>query len=101
MNKKIKIKLQSYDHILLDTYANKILKTALCSGSIINGPIPLPTQKKIYTVLRSPHVNKKSREQYLLPKHRRYLEIVNANSITVEAMMKIELYSGVEIEIKV
>ncbi|HEX9232552.1 MAG TPA: 30S ribosomal protein S10 [Blattabacteriaceae bacterium] len=100
MNKKIKIKLQSYDHILLDRYANKILKTALCSGSIIHGPIPLPTKKKIYTVLRSPHVNKKSREQYLLPKHRRYLEI-NANSITVEAMMKIELYSGVELEIKV
>ncbi|WGH26108.1 MAG: 30S ribosomal protein S10 [Candidatus Shikimatogenerans bostrichidophilus] len=100
MNQKIKIKLKSYDYLLLDKSIKKIIKTILLTGVKINGPIPLPTKKKKFTVLRSPHVHKKSREQFELFNHVRYLEILKANSFTINELMKLELASGVEVEIK-
>lgn len=101
MNQYIKIKLKSYDHFLLDKCAKIIIKSVLPTGVQVNGPIPLPTINKIYTVLRSPHVHKKSREQFKLSSHRRFLEIFDAHHSTVDALMRLELSSGVEIEIKI
>ncbi|WGH27651.1 MAG: 30S ribosomal protein S10 [Candidatus Shikimatogenerans bostrichidophilus] len=101
MNKNIKIKLKSYDYILLEKSIKKIIKSVLLTGVTINGPIPLPTKKKIFTVLRSPHVHKKSREQFELSYHIRYLEILNANTNTINELMKLELASGVEVKIKI
>ncbi|WP_185864863.1 30S ribosomal protein S10 [Blattabacterium cuenoti] len=101
MGYDIKIKLKSYDYSLLDKSAKKIVNSVISTGVILNGPIPLPTEKKIYTILRSPHVNKKSREQFFLPTHKRLLQIQNASSKTVDVLMKLELPSGVEVEIKV
>ena len=98
MSQKIRIKLKSYDHSLVDKSADKIVKS---TGAIVNGPIPLPTQKKIFTVLRSPHVNKKSREQFELSSYKRLLDIYSSSSKTIDALMKLELPSGVEVEIKV
>ena len=101
MAQKIRIKLKSYDHNLVDKSAEKIVKTVKSTGAIVNGPIPLPTQRKIFTVLRSPHVNKKSREQFGLFAHKRLMDIYSSSSKTVDALMKLELPSGVEVEIKV
>ncbi|WGH25752.1 MAG: 30S ribosomal protein S10 [Candidatus Shikimatogenerans bostrichidophilus] len=101
MSQNIKIKLRSYDHILLDKSIKKIIKSVLLTGVTINGPIPLPTKKKVFTVLRSPHVHKKSREQFELLNHIRYLEILNANSQTINELMKLELASGVDVQIKI
>ncbi|WGH26642.1 MAG: 30S ribosomal protein S10 [Candidatus Shikimatogenerans bostrichidophilus] len=101
MNKNIKIKLKSYDYILLEKSIKKIIKSVLLTGVTINGPIPLPTKKKIFTVLRSPHVHKKSREQFELSYHIRYLEILNSNTNTINELMKLELASGVEVKIKI
>ncbi len=101
MGQKIRIKLKSYDHNLVDKSAEKIVKTVKSTGAIVNGPIPLPTQRKIFTVLRSPHVNKKSREQFSLNAHKRLMDIYSSSSKTVDALMKLELPSGVEVEIKV
>lgn len=101
MSQKIRIKLKSYDHNLVDKSADKIVKTVKSTGAIINGPIPLPTNKRIYTVLRSPHVNKKSREQFELGSFKRLLDIYSSSSKTIDALMKLELPSGVEVEIKV
>ncbi|MFD1316789.1 MAG: 30S ribosomal protein S10 [Lutimonas sp.] len=101
MSQKIRIKLKSYDHNLVDKSADKIVKTVKNTGAVINGPIPLPTNKKIFTVLRSPHVNKKSREQFELNAHKRILDIYSSSSKTIDALMKLELPSGVEVEIKV
>ena len=98
MSQKIRIKLKSYDHSLVDKSADKTVKS---TGAIVNGPIPLPTQKKIFTVLRSPHVNKKSREQFELSSYKRLLDIYSSSSKTIDALMKLELPSGVEVEIKV
>ena len=100
MNQRIRIKLKSYDHNLVDKSALKIVKTVKVTGAIINGPIPLPTHKRIYTVLRSPHVNKTSREQFQLSSYKRLLDIYSTSSSTVDALMKLELPSGVEVEIK-
>ena len=100
MSQRIRIKLQSYDHNLVDKSAEKIVKTVKMTGAVINGPIPLPTDKKIYTVLRSPHVNKKAREQFQLCSYKRLLDIYNSSAKTVDALMKLELPSGVEVEIK-
>ena len=100
MSQKIRIKLKSYDFNLVDKSAEKIVKTVKMTGAVVSGPIPLPTQKKIYTVLRSPHVNKKAREQFQLCTYKRLLDIHNSTSKTVEALMKLELPSGVEVEIK-
>jgi small subunit ribosomal protein S10 len=101
MSQRIRIKLKSYDFNLVDKSAEKIVKTVKSTGAIVNGPIPLPTHKKIFTVLKSPHVNKKSREQFGLNAHKRLLDIYSSSSKTVDALMKLELPSGVEVEIKV
>ena len=100
MNQKIRIKLRSYDHNLVDKSTEKIVKTVKNSGAIVTGPIPLPTEKDIYTVLRSPHVNKKSREQFQLRTHKRLIEIYTPNQKTVVALAKLELPSGVDIQVK-
>ena len=101
MSQKIRIKLKSYDHNLVDKSADKIVKTVKATGAVITGPIPLPTHRKIFTVLRSPHVNKKSREQFKLNSYKRLLDIYSSSSKTIDALIKLELPSGVEVEIKV
>ncbi|MDB4060451.1 30S ribosomal protein S10 [Vicingaceae bacterium] len=101
MNQKIRIKLKSYDFNLVDKSAEKIVKTVKSTGAVVSGPIPLPTQKRIYTVLKSPHVNKKAREQFELSSYKRLLDIYSSTSKTVDALMKLELPSGVDVEIKV
>ena len=101
MSQKIRIKLKSYDHMLVDKSAGKIVDTVKATGAKVNGPIPLPTHKKIFTVNRSTFVNKKSREQFELDSYVRLLDIDDSNAKTVDALMKLELPSGVEVEIKV
>ena len=101
MNQKIRIKLKSFDHMLVDKSATKIVETVKSTGAKVNGPIPLPTNKKIFTVNRSTFVNKKAREQFELDSYRRLLDIEESNAKTVDALMKLELPSGVEVEIKV
>lgn len=101
MTQRIRIKLKSYDHNLVDKSAQKIVKTVRSTGAVISGPIPLPTNKKIFTVLRSPHVNKSSREQFQLCTYKRLLDIYSSTSKTIDALMKLELPSGVDVEIKV
>ena len=101
MSQKIRIKLKSYDFNLVDKSAEKIVKTVKTTGAIVTGPIPLPTKKKIFTVLKSPHVNKKSREQFQTKIHKRLIDILNSTPKTVEALMKLDLPAGVDIEIKV
>ena len=100
MSQRIRIKLQSYDHNLVDKSAEKIVKTVRSTGAVVTGPIPLPTRKKIFTVLRSPHVNKKSREQFEMRTHKRLLDIVDPTPQTVDALMKLDLAAGVDVEIK-
>ena len=101
MNQKIRIKLKSYDHNLVDKSAEKIVKTVKSTGAVVSGPIPLPTHKRIYTVLKSPHVNKKAREQFQLCAYKRLMDIYSSSSKTIDALMKLELPSGVHVEIKV
>ena len=100
-NQSIRISLRAYDHILLDKSTDRIVKTAKSTGAIISGPIPLPTKRSIYTVLRSPHVDKKSREQFQTKIHKRMVDIINSTPKTVESLMKLDLPAGVDIEIKV
>ena len=101
MSQKIRIKLKSFDHMLVDKSASKIVETVKSTGAKVNGPIPLPTNKKIFTVNRSTFVNKKAREQFELDSYRRLLDIDESNAKTVDALMKLDLPSGVEVEIKV
>ncbi|MDR1848177.1 MAG: 30S ribosomal protein S10 [Bacteroidales bacterium] len=101
MEQRIRIKLKSYDHNLVDKSAEKIVKTVKLAGATVNGPIPLPTRKKIFTVNRSTFVNKKSREQFEWSSYKRLLDIYSNSSKTIDALMKLELPSGVEVEIKV
>jgi len=101
MSQKIWIKLKSYDFNLVDKSAEKIVKTVRATGAVVNGPIPLPTNKRIYTVLRSTFVNKKAREQFQLSTYKRLLDIYSTSSKTIDALMKMELPTGVEVEIKV
>ncbi|MEY3198201.1 MAG: hypothetical protein RL679_1784 [Bacteroidota bacterium] len=101
MSQKIRIKLKSYDHNLVDKSAEKIVKTVKATGAVVSGPIPLPTHKRIYTVLKSPHVNKKAREQFELCSYKRLLDIYSSSAKTVDALMRLELPSGVDVEIKV
>ena len=100
-NQTIRISLRAYDHILLDKSTEKIVKTAKSTGAIISGPIPLPSKRSSYTILRSPHVNKKSREQFQTKIHKRLIDILNSTPKTVESLMKLDLPAGVDIEIKV
>ena len=101
MNQRIRIKLKSYDHNLVDKSAEKIVKTVKSTGAVVSGPIPLPTHKRIYTVLKSPHVNKRAREQFELCSYKRMMDIYSSSSKTVDALMRLELPSGVDVEIKV
>ena len=101
MSQKIRIKLKSFDHMLVDKSAAKIVETVKSTGAKVNGPIPLPTNKKIFTVNRSTFVNKKAREQFELDSYRRLLDIEDSNAKTVDALMKLELPAGVDVEIKV
>lgn len=99
-NQKIRIKLKSYDHTLIDKSAKRIIQTAKSTGAVISGPIPLPTKRALYTVLRSPHVDKKSREQFESRSHKRIIDILNPTSKTIDQLLKIELPAGVDVEIK-
>ncbi len=99
-NQRIRIKLKSYDHSLIDKSAEKIIRTVRQTGAVVSGPIPLPTQKNIVTVLRGPHVDKKSREQFETRSHKRLIDILSTSSKTVDALLKLELPSGVDVEIK-
>ena len=97
---KIRIKLMAYDHRLLDVSTREIVETAKKTGAGIAGPIPLPTKREIFTVLRSPHVDKKSREQFQIKTHKRILDIINPTSKTIDALKKLDLPAGVYVEIK-
>ena len=99
-NQKIRIRLKAYDHKLLDQSAREIVQTAKDTGAGIAGPIPLPTVINKYCVLRSPHVNKKSREQFEIRTHKRLLAILDPTQQTVDALMKLDLPAGVDVEIK-
>ena len=96
----IRIRLKAYDHQLIDQAAEKIVETAKRNGAEVSGPIPLPTKREIVTILRSPHVNKDSREQFERRTHKRLIDVVKPSPKTVEALMSLELPAGVEIEIK-
>ncbi|WP_040506234.1 30S ribosomal protein S10 [Leptospira wolbachii] len=97
---RIRVKLKAFDHRLIDQSTFKIVATAKRTGATVSGPIPLPTKKEIYTVLRSPHVNKKAREQFEMRTHKRLIDILNTNEDTVEALMKLQLPAGVSVDIK-
>lgn len=99
-SQKIRIKLKGYDHKLIDQAVVEIVERAKRTGAEVAGPIPLPTAISRYTVLRSPHVNKKSREQFEIRTHKRLLDILRPKQQTVDALMKLDLASGVDVEIK-
>ena len=101
MDQTIRIKLKSYDYNLVDKSAEKIVKTVKATGAVISGPIPLPTHRRVFTVNRSTFVNKKSREQFELSSYQRLIDIYSSTSKTVDALMKLELPSGVDVSIKV
>ena len=98
---KIRIKLKAYEHSMLDRSAEEIVRTARRTGAEVSGPIPLPTKRSVYTVLRSPHVNKKSREQFEIRVHKRLIWITNVTPKAVDALQKLDLPAGVDIEIRV
>lgn len=97
---KIRIKLKAYDHRLLDKAVAEIVETVKRTGAVISGPVPLPTKREIYTVLRSPVIDKKSREQFELATHKRVIDIFEPTSKTVDALRKLNLPAGVDVEIK-
>lgn len=97
---KIKIRLKSYDHALVDKSTRDIVRIAQKTGALISGPIPLPTKRHLVTVLRSPHVDKKSREQFELRTHKRLINIIDSKPQTIDALMKLDLPAGVDVEIK-
>ncbi len=100
-SQNIRIRLKAYDHKTLDASANRIVETAKRNGARISGPIPLPTKRTVYTVNRSPHVDKKSREQFEVRIHKRLIDILESTPATVDALMKLDLPAGIDIEIKV
>ena len=97
---KIRIKLKAYDYRIRDTSVTEIVETAKRTGARVCGPIPLPTRRSIYTVLKGPHIDKKSREQFEIRIHKRMLDIVDPTPQTVDALMKLDLSAGVDVEIK-
>ena len=97
---KIRIRIKAYDHMLLDKSTQKIVRTAKNTGALVLGPIPLPTKRTVYTVNRSVHVDKKSREQFQIKIHKRIIDLLNSSSKTVDALMKLDMPAGVDIEIK-
>ncbi len=100
MSQKIRIRLKGYDHRLLDQSVKEIVETAARTGAKIAGPIPLPTKISKITVLRSPHVDKKSREQFEIRTHKRLIDIIDPTPQTVDALMKLDLSAGIDVEIK-
>ena len=99
-SEKIRIRLKAYDHVVLEQSAEKIVDTAKKTGAKVSGPIPLPTEKEIVTILRSPHKHKDSREQFEMRTHKRVIDILYPTQKTVDSLMKIDLPAGVDIEIK-
>ena len=99
-NQRIRIRLKAYDHRLIDRSAVEIVDTAKRTGALVRGPIPLPTKIERFTLLRSPHVNKKARDQFEIRTHKRIMDIVEPTDKTVDALMKLDLASGVDVEIK-
>jgi len=97
---RIRIKLRAYDHRVLDQSASEIVESAKKTGASVRGPIPLPTKREVFTVLRSPHIDKKSREQFQLKTHKRLLDIVNPTAKTIDALRRLDLPAGVDVEIK-
>ena len=99
-NQKIRIKLKAYEHTLIDQSAERIVETAKRTGARVSGPIPLPTEKEVVTILRAPHKYKDSREQFEMRTHRRLIDILSPTPKTVDALMRLDLPAGVDIEIK-
>ena len=99
-NQKIRIKLKAYEHSIIDQSAARIVETAKRTGSRVSGPIPLPTEKEIVTILRSPHKHKDSREQFEMRTHKRLIDILDPTPSTVDSLMRLDLPAGVDIEIK-
>ncbi len=99
-NQRIRIRLKAFDHRLIDQSAFEIVETARRTGAQVRGPIPLPTRKERFTVLVSPHVNKDARDQYEIRTHKRILDIINPTDKTVDALMKLDLAAGVDVQIK-
>ena len=99
-NQNIRIRLKAFDHKLIDRSAREIVDTAKRTGATVKGPVPLPTKIERYTVLISPHVNKDARDQYELTTHKRVMDILNPSDKTVDALMKLELPAGVDVQIK-
>ena len=99
-NQNIRIRLKSFDHRLIDTSARGIVETAKRTGAQVRGPVPLPTKKERWTVLVSPHVNKDARDQYEIRTHKRLMEIMDPTDKTVDALMKLDLAAGVDVQIK-
>jgi len=99
-NQRIRIRLKSFDHRLIDQSASEIVETAKRTGAQVLGPIPLPTKKERYTILVSPHVNKDARDQYEIRTHKRLMDIVDPTDKTVDALMKLDLAAGVDVQIK-
>lgn len=100
IKEKIRIRLKAFDHNILDQSVKEIVQTAKRTGADVSGPIPLPTKRTLITVLRSPHVDKKSREQFEIRVHKRLIDIIHTTPQTVEALTKLELPAGVDVEIK-
>jgi small subunit ribosomal protein S10 len=100
VNEKIRVRLKSYDHTLIDTAAEKIVEVAKRNGATVSGPIPLPTEKEVVTILRAVHKYKDSREQFELRNHKRLIDIIKPSQKVVDALMSVELPAGVEIEVK-
>lgn len=98
---KIRIRLKAYDHVALDRSAEEIVRTVTRTGAKISGPVPLPTKRTVYTVLRSPHVDKKSREQFEMRIHKRLIDIYESSQQTIDSLMRLDLPAGVDVEIKV
>ncbi len=100
IKERLRVRLKSYDHVLIDQACEKIVDTAKRNGSAVSGPIPLPTEKEIITILRAVHMYKDSREQFELRTHKRLIDIIRPSQKTIDALMGIELPAGVEIELK-
>jgi len=99
-NVRIRIKLMAYDHRILDLSCEEIVETVKKTGAAVSGPVPLPTRREVFTVLRSPHIDKKSREQFQMKTHKRLLEIISPTAKTIDALRKLDLPAGVNVEIK-
>ncbi|PID66510.1 MAG: 30S ribosomal protein S10 [Gammaproteobacteria bacterium] len=100
-NQRIRIRLKSFDHKLIDTSAKEIVETAKRAGAQVNGPIPMPVKKEVHTILISPHVNKDARDQYEIRTHKRVMDILEPNEKTIDALMKLDLAAGVDVKIEV